>query len=252
MKEPVADLEATNIMNERQKASHISIASANLRLEKYMIDLYKEYGLEKLTVISDEDFNRLNTNERKNIYTFAKGLQECVIVALYVWQTALRNDWAELTITRKIVIPNTGNWLQINKNGTMTLILNEYKNAKYFKKQRIPLSLKSNQIMTIWLNLLERLLGAKPVHPLYYSINQKAKIDWIANAETLARQLSRISLKMFDRPATINTFRHAHEMQLQDSEEYKRMSVDEKKKAHAALLHSLVTGMKYNLLRRDE
>ena len=133
----------------------------------------------------------------------------------------------------------------------MTLVLNEYKNAKYFGKQRIPLELKLKQLMTIWLSLLERLLQAKPIHPLYYSINARGKVEWIANTETLAKQLSRISQKIFDRACTINTFRHAHEMKLQESDEYRRMTVIERKQAHAKLLHSLETGVKYNLQRRD-
>jgi hypothetical protein len=252
MKIPVANHEATNIMNEKQKANHISIDSANLRLEAHLKAHFANYGFDTVGILADADFDRLNDgNPRRNIYTFAKGVQECLIPALYIWQTALRNDWSDLQITRKIIIPNKSNWLQISKNGSMTLVLNEYKNAKYFGKQRIPLELKLKQLMTIWLSLLERLLQAKPIHPLYYSINARGKVEWIANTETLAKQLSRISQKIFDRACTINTFRHAHEMKLQESDEYRRMTVIERKQAHAKLLHSLETGVKYNLQRRD-
>lgn len=244
--------EATNVMNEKQLAAHISIASANLQLEAYLIKHFKEYGLNTVSIVSDEDYERITTLSRhKNQYTFAKGVQECLIPALYVWQTALRNDWAMLEITRKIIIPNTGNWLQIKKSNVMFIHLNEYKNSKHFGKVKFQLDHKLNQLMVIWLALLERILGAKPKHPLYYSINALGKVEWIQKEETLAKQLSRISMKIWGRPSTINTFRHAHEMMLQDSEDYKRMTVDEKAKAHARLLHGLTTGLKYNLLRRD-
>lgn len=252
MRPSVAKHEATNIMNEKQKVSYISIDSANLQLEAYLKKHYADYGFPTVGILGDEEFNRLNHGgDRKNIFTFAKGVQEALIPALYVWQVALRNDWAMVEVTRKIVIPNTGNWLHIAKNGSMTLILNEYKNAKYFGKQRVKLTTKLTQLMTIWLNLLERLLGAKPKHPLYYSINAKGKIEWIKNEETLAKQLTRISQKIWGRPSTINTFRHAHEMKLQDSDEYKRMTVAEREAEHAKLLHSMTMGQKYNLQRRD-
>lgn len=252
LKTAVKTLEDTNIMNEKQKANHISIHSANLQLETHLKKVFTEYGMKTVNIIPDDVFNKYNDKSaRKNVFTMAKAIQECVIPALYIWQTALRNDWAELTLTRKIIIPNTGNWLQLHKNGTMTIILNEYKNAKYFGKQRIQLNTKLNQLMLIWLNLLERILGKRPTHPLYYSINAKGEIRWISNAETLAKQLSRISTKLFGRAATINTFRHSHEMALQSSSEYQRMTVDERKKEHAKLLHSLETGQKYMLQRRD-
>lgn len=252
MKTPARQAEDNNVMNEKQRDKFVSIDSANLQLEAHLKAHYANYGFETVGILGDADFDRLNNGHaRKNIFTFAKGLQECLIPALYVWQIALRNDWSELQITRKIVVPNNGNWLQIAKNGSMTLVLNEYKNAKHFGKQRIPLELKLRQLMTIWLSLLERLLQAKPTHPLYWSINARGKVEWISNTETLGKQLSRISMKIFGRTATINTFRHSHEMKLQDSVEYRRMTVEEKKQAHAKLLHSLETGQRYNLQRRD-
>jgi hypothetical protein len=252
MKTPARQREDDNIMNEKQKTNFISIDDANLRLEARLKAHYAEYGFETVGIIGDAEYERLNTGHaRKNAYTFAKGVQECLIPALYVWQTALRNDWSELKITRSIIIPNTGNWLQITKNGSMNIVLNDYKNSKHMGKQKIPLELKLRQLMTIWLGLLERILGSKPIHPLYWSINAKGKVEWIANPDTLGKQLSRISMKIFGRLATINTFRHAHEMKLQNSEEYKHMTVGERKQAHAKLLHSLETGQKYNLQRRD-
>ena len=251
LKKPVADLEATNVMSDKQKEKHISIASANLRLEEHIRRVFDDYEIERIAPISDEDFNKWHGKAKKNAFTLAKAIQECVIPSLYVWQTALRNDWAELTITRRIVIPNSGNWLQIKKDGTMYIILNEYKNAAHMGKQKIQLTTKCQQLMRIWLELLERILGDKPEHPLYYSINAKGDVKWIENADTMGRQLSRFSVKIFGRAATINTFRHAHEIALQETDEYKRMTVKERTEAHAKLLHSLTTGVKYMLQRRD-
>lgn len=251
MREPAKAMEDSNIMNAKQRANHISIEAANLRLGEHIRKVFNDYGIEKVMGISDEDFNKWVGKRDKNVFTLAKAIQECVVASLYVWQTALRNDWSELTITRKIVIPNKGNWLQIKKDNTMYLVLNEYKNAKFFGKQKIQLDHRVNQLMLIWLNLLERLIESKPTNPLYYSISAKGKIEWIKNPDTLARQLARISQKIFNRPATINTFRHAHEMTLQSSDEYKRMTQGERREAHAKLLHSLETGQKYNLQRRD-
>lgn len=255
-KTPAQAQEDNNVMNAKQTENFISISTASHALSKHVEELFKEYGMNKVISLSEEDFDRLSkkSSKSKNIFTFAKALQESVILSLYVWQTALRNDWGLLKITRKTIIPNTGNWLQIKPNFEMVLVLNEYKTSKYFGKQYIPLSKKASRLMMIWIQLLSKLLNIKsfPLSPLYWSINAKGKLQWLQNKDSLARQLPRISKKILNKSATINTFRHAHEMELQNSEEYKRMTVAEKKEAHAKLLHNLQTGIKYNLQRRSK
>lgn len=251
MKQPAAELEDNNIMSQSQSEKHISIDSANLMLETALVKLFEKYNLPR-THVSAADFARLNTGkDRMNIYTFGKGLQELLLPACFVWQVALRNDWSDLTITRKVIgIPNTGNWLQILKNGKMNIILNEYKSAKHYGKVKFELTDKLTWLMSVWLDLLEKMLGHKPTKPLYYSVAASGKIS-LNKPETFARQLARVSKKIFNVEATINTFRHAHEMQIQNSEEYKRMTIKERKAIHAQLLHSLGTAEKYNLQRRD-
>lgn len=252
LKPIVKELEDNNVMNEKQIASHITIPTANLMLETYLRSVFNDYGIKTIDRVNDEDFARLmQMGPRKNIFTFAKGVQESLIPALYIWQTALRNDYSDMKITRRIIIPNKGNWLQIKKDGSMSFIINEYKTAKYFGKQRFAVNHKLAQLITIWIDLLQRIMNKAPTYLLYYSINAKGDINWISNVDTLGRQLSRISLKIFKKPATINSFRHAHEIRLQQSDDYKRMTQGERRAAHEKLLHGLETGQKYNLLRRD-
>jgi hypothetical protein len=240
-----------NVMNDKQAESYISIDDANEKLEQHINNVLKDYNIQMLRKLSVADFDRLSQmGPRKNIYTFAKDLQECLMLALYVWQVAVRNDWANLTITHRIIIPNTGNWLQVKKDKSMVLILNDYKTDAQYGKQRINVDPRLAKLIGIWIDLLERLLDRKVIHPIYYTINAKGKIDWVENKQSFNRQFMRIAEKILGKRATINTFRHAHEEKIQSSEEYKNMTISQKTKEHMKLLHGYTQGQKYNLLKQ--
>jgi hypothetical protein len=74
----------------------------------------------------------------------------------------------------------------------------------------------------------------------------------VEKKETLARQIARFSDRIFGKPLTINDFRHSWEMQIQNSIEYQRASVEERKEMHAKLLHGHAIALQYNRVRRDE
>lgn len=256
LKEPVRALENNNIINAKQKAKHIDIDDATTKLDDHIANLFKQYGLPESNVISGTNYNRLNTGkDRNNIYTFAKSLQEALIAALYVYQPALRNDWVDLKITRSIAPSdkNKQNWLQIKKNGSMNLILNDYKNYSSMGKQVIPINEKISKLMKYWLSILQNFHDHLRIdHPFYWSINaSKNEFSRNKSSDTFAKQLGRISKKLFGVEATINSFRHAHEMKLQSSPAYQTMTQGQKRDAHAKLLHSLETGQRYNLLDRE-
>lgn len=118
--------EVSNIMTEAQKNTYLSLGTLNLQLEEHLIAIVDKYKLPRTKSV--KDFTRLNiVNPRKNIFTLARDLQEIVLAACYIWQPALRNNWANLEITRKAVgLTNDLNWLQVKRTGSMSLILNTF------------------------------------------------------------------------------------------------------------------------------
>ena len=118
--------------------------------------------------------------------------------------------------------------------------------------QRIKMTDKLASILSIWLDLLEHMLGEWPKYPLWYHISESGNISWVDKPESMVRTIPRLSKKLFGRDLTINSFRHIHEMYIQSDPEYQRMSINEKREIHRQLLHSFEIGQYYNLLRRDE
>jgi hypothetical protein len=264
LKEITQEEAENNVMNDKQAGVHVSMNDANTRLENHLRELYQRFEIEgPISPIKDDDFNRLLAipHKRPNIYTFAKGLQELVLPALYVWQPALRNDWGELTITyKKIGIPSTGNWIQIRpdkKSGLpmMTVLLRDYKTAKHYGPQKIEVQLKLRQLLNIWIQLLERLTGKHTNIPLlYYSINGKGEIKANESKNTFGQALKRASEKIFGKAATINTLRHSsimNEFANDRRDNFAELTVREKAERAKTHLHSFKTNQQYNLLRRS-
>jgi hypothetical protein len=245
-----------NIMTEKQKERFISLNGLNLKLSTAIVDLFDEYGISRSdgVIISNEDILRWHDKKRKNIFTFARDLQSLALIACYVWQPSLRNDYSTLHITKKVVgLKNDRNWLQIKKTGEMNIIMNEYKNAKSMGKQTIKIEdEKLKWLLIYWLNLLTKLLGDQPKHLFYYSINAEGKIEYIDNKQSVSKAISRISEKVFDKPLSINDYRHIWESSLQSSIEYQRATQPEREEMHKKLLHGHMAALNYNMIRRDE
>lgn len=246
-----------NVMSDAQRAKFMSLAALNSHLETATIDLFNDYDLRKTPVITDDEWTRLVsvTNRRKpNSFTFGRDLQTLVVLASYVWQPAIRNDYGTLHITRKAIgLTKDRNWLQVRKNGSMNLVMYEYKNAKSMGKKTLPIeSEKLRWIYGYWINLLERMLGAKPVKLFYYTINANHTISLVGDERTIGRQISRMSSKIFGKPLSINDFRHIHEDALQKTDEYRRGTLQERIAMHEKLLHGHHMGVQYAVVRRDE
>jgi hypothetical protein len=258
-----------NIMTAKQKERYMSMSGLVNALSRSTTDLFNEYGLQvPLTLenntttieerrgatITDENFARLNVENTRgpNIYTFARELQALVLLHCYVHQPALRNDYGTLHITRKVIgLTKDHNWIQFRKNGTIAIVMNQYKNVKSLGKQTIEInSPRLRWALHYWWDLLTRLLSTKPVTLFYYTINANHTIKPVADARSLSRQLPRFSEKYLTKPLTINDYRHIWETHIQGTDAYKKMTVNERTAMHNKLLHGHLTGIQYASIRR--
>lgn len=190
----------------------------------------------------------------KDLNTFAKQLQELVICGAYLYQPALRNDWGSLSLTTRLTGNDTSkNHLYIRGN-TMRLIMNVFKNSKTMGQVIIDIRPKLVELLKIWLSVLTKINGSKPLHPLYYNIT-KTKCEFIENDEAIRRQLPRITAKVFglkdkdDEPVgmSINDFRHLWEIAIQTDPAYATMTEAARKALHRELLHGNEIARFYNV-----
>lgn len=155
--------------------------------------------------------------------------QELMMLAVYVLQPAIRNDWYDMKITTKLADAKTGgNWLHVRKT-KLTLIMQEYKNDKNMGKVMIPIT---NEL-TPWLNRW---------------IKGRERVFDINNDNSFGKALSRASQRVFGQPLTINDFRHIWEIAIQTDPSYATKTAAEKDSIHRMLLHSTEAAMLYNVV----
>ena len=246
---------ADNVMSDVQKQRYMSLDGLNRALERAVIDLFNKYGIKRTAQISADEFNTWNIESTRNdnIYTFARDLQSLAVLACYIWQPALRNDYASLEITAKAIgLKRDHNWIQMRKNGSITIVMNVYKNAKSMGKQTITVGEKLTWMLNYWHDLLRKLLPGKPKQLFYYTINANHTIKRIEDSRTLGRQIPRMGEKFIGRALSVNDYRHIWELHIQSSEDYKRATVNQRTKMHEQLLHGHMMGVQYASVRRDE
>jgi hypothetical protein len=181
-----------------------------------------------------------------SVNTFGKQLQELVICGAYLFQPALRNDWGALNITGKMTGLDTNkNYLYV-RGSTMRIIMNVFKNAKSLGQVILEVRPKLVELLKIWISVLTKMLGHKPVHLLYYNIT-KTKCDFVDNDEALRRQIPRISKRIFAVEMSINDYRHLHEIAIQTDPAYATMKDEDRKALHRELLHGIEIARLYNV-----
>jgi predicted protein tyrosine phosphatase len=245
-----------NVATDKQHLNYVSIDGLTRQLETKIHELFAEYEMNyKDAKISDADFAKWNIeSDRKNVITFARELQRCVMLAAYCYQPALRSDWSTLKITSAAVNrldPNL-NWIQILRGGRIRLHLNDFKNRKTFGKHIIEVdSPHLKRYLKYWITLLERLLGNKPEYLFIYQLSPVKEVKLISNTrEAFSKAIARNSEKLFNKPQTVNSLRHAWEKKIQEDPEYQRMTQGNRQALHHKLLHGVFTGQVYNWIRR--
>lgn len=217
-------------LQQRQKELDNSIAA-----------LFEHYNLPFADI---KDTSIVELKDNKSFIPFMKQFQDLVIMACYIYQPALRNDWGLMKITKKITgISKDENYLYI-RGGKMELVLQVYKNVKKLGKMRIAVRAKLQQILKIWIDLLTNTADDHQ-YVLYYSIDRNG-INHIKNDEAIRRQIPRISQKVFEQPLSINDFRALWEENIQRDPAYMRMSPKDQEKLHNELLHGKQIAATYN------
>ncbi len=175
-----------------------------------------------------------------------KALQNYVILCMYCIEPPCRNDLWELKVGKKAAdVTNSGNHIIMTPK-TAYVVLNRYKNAKLLGQQKRPLSAFTARQVRNLLLLYKDILGSSPE----YLFNQFENDELVpTSSDTMSKRVSLLSKHMFNKPISINDWRHLYEIDLQASEKYKNMSYDEKKEAHGKLMHSVDTGLKYNRVK---
>lgn len=248
-------LNDNNIMNDKQKEKFMTIPQLNKVVEDALIKLFDKYQIMNRGV-KQSDIKRLKAIEKTrdlNLFTFARDLQDVVVMACYVWQPALRNNYGDLHIgNTRTAKANDRNWLVVNKRvKSMYLIMNKYKNVYAMGQQKLDLSPKLTALLFQWLDVLHACLNENPKFPLLYKFAAHGKCEYMPNTGSIQKQIPRVFQKHTGKPIGINDLRHSWEKYIQDSGEYGRMTVNQKKEMHRMLLHSFEVAQRYNLLHPE-
>lgn len=103
------------------------------------------------------------------------------------------------------------NWIHVLRGGRIRLLMNDFKNAKSFGKHIIEVeNVHLKRYLKYWTDLLGRLLGSKPEHLFIYQLSPVKDVILISTTrEAFSKAVARNSDKIFNRPQTANSFRHA-------------------------------------------
>ena len=236
-----------NVMTDKQKRNQISIDELEVLLDQRLKDIYEKYGL--ATFPSSVILTKLARD--KDLYRFGSDFQKFISMAVYVYQPAIRNNYAGMkwTTTKKGANDSNQNYYWKKPSGSK-LIMRRYKNDYSLGEQYINVRPKLNQYMKNWYTLLTKMLGENPTYVMNYTITSKS-IKYNPNTESFKKQLPRTFNELTGLHVTINSLRHAWEDKIQSSSNYNTLTISEKEAIHKELLHNFDTAQRYQLLDRE-
>jgi hypothetical protein len=236
-----------NVMTDKQKENQFSIDELEVLLDQRLKDIYDKYKMASFP--SNVNLTRLYNDG--NLFNFGSDYQKFISMAVYVYQPAIRNNYADMrwTTTKKNANDPTQNYYWKKPSGSK-LIMRRYKNDYSLGEQYISVRPKLNQYMKNWYTLLAKMIGSNPINVLNYSITSKT-IKHNPNTESFKKQLPRTFNELTGLHITINSLRHAWEDKIQSDPKYNKLTVGEKEQLHLELLHRFDTAQRYQLLDRD-
>lgn len=171
-----------------------------------------------------------------------KTYQDYLLMCLYVLNPALRNDFANLEIiTKAAKLEDKGNFLVVNPRA-LYIYLNEYKNSRAIGSVRINLT---DYTIKVIRNIFKLHKALKIVSPtLFLHISEK-KIEPMTE-DAMKKRIKAVSNQYFNKPLSINDYRHIWEIAIQNDDNYKNLSLNDREGLHRQLLHSMNTALKYN------
>lgn len=226
-----------NVATARQStALENSLANYQEELRKLISNLFSSNGFE---------YAPFKAAEIKSLKSsFINELQDLIILALFLYQPALRNDWADLHVTsRKTGLEPQKNYIYI-KGKLMQLIMRTYKTDRHMGEQVINIRPELVKLLKIWLPIVKKRAGDKLAKPFMYTINSK-QFEHIVNGDAMRRKIPRISGRVLGIDLSINDYRVLWETAIQSDPGYQQLTVAEKKKLHHELLHGIDISIYY-------
>jgi hypothetical protein len=164
-------------------------------------------------------------------------VRDKLLISIYLLKPPIRNDLESVAVFKKdkVLDPNikdSFNYIQ-KKENEFIFYLNQYKTVKKYGAKKIIYSKSEDpQIYNLFKKIIK---FNKPF--LIVNDNNNNNLD--------DKQISALIIKIFEnylnKHVSINTIRHIYETELINSEEYKKMSMTQKKALHNELMHDFTT-----------
>ena len=231
--------------------------------EKYKNEMYKfrdetntKQGESK---ISEEKIKNYDTmkNLRKILDMMPEDtytqVRDKLLISIYLLKPPIRNDLEGVSIFKKDLlhfhanIKDTLNYIQ-KKDKEFIFYLNQYKTVKKYGPKKIIYSKSEDPEIY---NLFKKIIKFNKPFLIVNDTNNNNLDD---------KQISALIIKIFEnylnKHVSINTIRHIYETELINSEEYKKMSMTQKKAKHDELMHDFTTAHtdynKINMPKEEE
>lgn len=216
--------------------------------EKYKNEMYKfrdetntKQGESK---ISEEKIKNYDTmkNLRKILDMMPEDtytqVRDKLLISIYLLKPPIRNDLEGVSIFKKDLlhfhsnIKDSLNYIQ-KKDKEFIFYLNQYKTVKKYGPKKIIYSKSEDPEIY---NLFKKIMKFNKPFLIVNDTNNNNLDD---------KQISSLIIKIFEnylnKHVSINTIRHIYETELINSEEYKKMSMTQKKAKHDELMHDFTT-----------
>lgn len=243
-----------NRMTQKQIDTFDDLGNMQSILATKFEELFDKYKI-KNKKPTKADFERLSSISKKgdNWYRFGNEYQELMIMACYVFQPALRDNWSHMHFASSITKTKdqSNNYFRFNRSWSECVIhMNMFKNVSIMGKNvQIPCTRPFVELMRGWYQFLLLSNGEAPEYPFLYDINMLAKsVIWIDSKNGLTQRIKRASKNVFGKDLNINAFRHIWEIHFHNDPQYKNNTIAESEQLHRMLLHSYDTAKRYALI----
>lgn len=176
---------------------------------------------------------------------FVSGFQDLMYMALYLFQPALRSNYATMRVLTKR--DKTGDFNYLLKRGSvMKIIMRKFKNHNTFGDTEIDVYSELKPLIVIWLSALSHLgFKATPDYLIHYRIGVE-NISYNGSDATLARNIPRVAQRILGKDFNIDGFRKLWEIHWQSQPEYAKMTRNQRTELHTRMLHHPYTAELYN------
>jgi len=184
-------------------------------------------------------------DELKKMYeimpeTTPEEIQEKAIIAVYVLQPPLRNDYAKIKVLSRDARSEMENYIVVQKS-KIVFNLNKYKTADSFGSISINYDEKNYpEIFRILKKWFEHNKG----NYLFIRLSTQRAL----NESDMTKLIPSIFKKYINKHITIQLLRQMYETEEQSKEEYINGSMKDRKKVHDKLLHSSAVAQEYRKL----